>query len=144
MSPRVGNRRGRPLQRFARLVSGWDDFGRRGTRRHRGADIEAQQNRKWTGNARTLRRNRFVLAMENKAVRGNITEKIVNAFLAGSIPIYYGTTEIFDVFNASSFVFSNVSDPRCDDRPVLFASRRRSRAGTMPSATASGSADPQS
>jgi hypothetical protein len=69
------------------------------------ADIEAQQYRKWTGNARTFRRYRFVLAMENEAVRGNIT--------ARSIPIYYGIKEIFEVFNARAFVFYNVvSDPR--------------------------------
>jgi alpha(1,3/1,4) fucosyltransferase len=52
-----------------------------------------------------------VLAMENRAARGYNTEKIINAFQAGSIPIYYGTTEVFDVFNARAFVFYNVSDP---------------------------------
>jgi Glycosyltransferase family 10 (fucosyltransferase) C-term len=74
-------------------------------------DVEARRNEKWTGNARTFGRYRFVLAMENRAARGYNTEKIINAFQAGSIPIYYGTTEVFDVFNARAFVFYNVSDP---------------------------------
>lgn len=42
---------------------------------------------------------RFALVMENAKTKGYLTEKIANAFLAGSIPIYYGTEEVFDVFN---------------------------------------------
>lgn len=42
---------------------------------------------------------------------GYITEKIINAFLSGCIPIYYGTAEIFDIFNEKAFIYYNVSDP---------------------------------
>jgi hypothetical protein len=46
--------------------------------------------------------------MENTVAPGYITEKIGNAFKAGSVPIYWGTSEINDFFNPASFV--NVSD----------------------------------
>ena len=42
-------------------------------------------------NAENLSRFRFVLCMENTLVRGYVTEKIANAFMAGAVPIYYGT-----------------------------------------------------
>jgi hypothetical protein len=49
--------------------------------------------------------------MENSVAPGYISEKILLAFLGGCIPIYYGTVEIFDIFNHNAFVFYNVSDP---------------------------------
>ncbi len=42
---------------------------------------------------------------------GYVSEKIVNAFAAGSIPIYYGTTDIFKIFNHRAFIFFNSSNP---------------------------------
>mmetsp|Transcript_22888 Transcript_22888/g.24355 ORF Transcript_22888/g.24355 Transcript_22888/m.24355 type:complete len:109 (-) Transcript_22888:310-636(-) len=50
--------------------------------------------------------------MENQQRTGYMTEKIINAFVAGCIPIYYGTEEVFDVFAAQSFVYYNVSHPQ--------------------------------
>lgn len=50
--------------------------------------------------------------MENENVKGYITEKIINAFLAGSVPIYYGTREVFDIFNVKSFVYYDIDDPK--------------------------------
>lgn len=55
-------------------------------------------------------RFRFALVMENKKASGYITEKILNAFLAGCIPIYYGTEEVFDLFNKDAFIYWNISD----------------------------------
>jgi len=47
----------------------------------------------------------FVLAMENTDLYGYITEKIMNAFIAGSIPIYWGSQgKIRDLFNSRSFI----------------------------------------
>lgn len=66
---------------------------------------------KWAGNSRLYRDYRFCLVMENEAIAGYITEKILNAFLAGCIPIYYGTEQIFDVFNSRAFVYYNISNP---------------------------------
>lgn len=42
---------------------------------------------------------------------GYISEKILLAFAAGCVPIYYGPEKIFDIFNRDAFVFYNVSDP---------------------------------
>ena len=50
----------------------------------------------------------FVIAMENTCVDGYITEKILNAFYSGSIPIYWGSSNINDFFNHKAFI--NVSN----------------------------------
>mmetsp|Transcript_16301 Transcript_16301/g.32353 ORF Transcript_16301/g.32353 Transcript_16301/m.32353 type:complete len:261 (-) Transcript_16301:19-801(-) len=54
---------------------------------------------------------RFVLMMENANSPGYISEKILDAFMAGSIPIYYGTTEVFDIFNKKAFIYYDVGNP---------------------------------
>lgn len=54
---------------------------------------------------------RFCLVMENSRVDGYISEKILNAFLGGCVPIYYGTEEVFDIFNPDAFIFYNISNP---------------------------------
>ena len=40
----------------------------------------------------------FTLTMENTIADGYITEKIMNAYIAGSVPIYYGTDKIREFF----------------------------------------------
>ena len=47
---------------------------------------------------------RFSIAFENDIVDGWITEKIFNSFLAGCIPIYDGTDDIYKYFNKDSFI----------------------------------------
>jgi len=54
---------------------------------------------------------RFCFVLENRRHEGYITEKIINAFLGGCIPIYYGTAEIFDIFNPKSFIFYDIENP---------------------------------
>jgi hypothetical protein len=54
---------------------------------------------------------RYCLVMENTAKSGYITEKIILAFAGGCVPIYYGTTEIFDVFNKDAFIFYDIKHP---------------------------------
>ena len=51
---------------------------------------------------------KFVIAMENKCLDGYVTEKIVNAFYSGAIPIYWGSSNINDFFNKNAFI--NVND----------------------------------
>ena len=51
---------------------------------------------------------KFVIAMENKQVDGYVTEKILNAFYSGAIPIYWGSKNINDFFNKKAFI--NVDD----------------------------------
>mmetsp|Transcript_15523 Transcript_15523/g.28200 ORF Transcript_15523/g.28200 Transcript_15523/m.28200 type:complete len:433 (+) Transcript_15523:257-1555(+) len=57
-------------------------------------------------------RYRFCLVMENQKQNGYITEKIVNAFTGGCIPIYYGTREVFNLFNKESFIYYDVDHPQ--------------------------------
>jgi len=64
----------------------------------------------WMDNISLYQKYRFCLVMENSVAPGYITEKILTAFLGGCIPIYYGSEEIFDVFNHNAFVFYNVSN----------------------------------
>ncbi|OWZ19489.1 putative membrane protein [Phytophthora megakarya] len=53
----------------------------------------------------TFQNYKFVIAFENSGVPGYITEKLVNPFLAGSIPIYLGnSTTITEIFNPKSFI----------------------------------------
>ena len=47
---------------------------------------------------------RFSLAFENSAHPGYVTEKIADAFIARTIPIYWGDPRICDEFNKDSFV----------------------------------------
>ena len=55
---------------------------------------------------------RYVIAMENVKSPGYITEKILDAFMSGAIPIYYGTTQIFDIFNPKAFIFYDIDNPQ--------------------------------
>ena len=49
-----------------------------------------------------------MFALENKQAPGYVTEKIVNAFYSGAIPIYWGSSTITELFNKTTFI--NVSD----------------------------------
>ena len=51
---------------------------------------------------------KFVFAIENKKVNGYVTEKIMNAFHSGAIPIYWGSSNINELFNPCAFI--NVGD----------------------------------
>jgi hypothetical protein len=55
---------------------------------------------------------RFVVALESERHSDYITEKLVNAMLAGAIPIYWGAREVGAHFNEGSFIdvgaFENV------------------------------------
>ena len=53
---------------------------------------------------------KFVICFESKKKSGYISEKIINAMLANTIPIYYGPNEIVDHFNKKSFINSNDYD----------------------------------
>jgi Glycosyltransferase family 10 (fucosyltransferase) C-term len=66
----------------------------------------------WEMNDVVFRDYRFCLVMENENAQGYVTEKILMAFLAGCIPIYYGTDDIFNIFNPKSFIYYNISNPK--------------------------------
>jgi len=56
----------------------------------------------------TYKNYKFVIAMENTQEVGYVTEKIINAFYSGAIPIYWGSSNVNDFFNKKAFI--NVSD----------------------------------
>ena len=49
----------------------------------------------------------FVLAMENSDKEGYVTEKILNAFYSGAIPIFYGDRSVLEYFNKDAFIYVN-------------------------------------
>lgn len=49
-------------------------------------------------------KHKFVIAFENTSSPGYTTEKIVHAFAAGAIPIYWGNPLIDKEFNTNSFI----------------------------------------
>ncbi|SEG15930.1 Glycosyltransferase family 10 (fucosyltransferase) C-term [Butyrivibrio sp. Su6] len=50
------------------------------------------------------RKYKFSIAFENASVNGYTTEKILQAFSAGTIPIYYGDPLISKEFNSKAFI----------------------------------------
>ncbi len=48
---------------------------------------------------------KFVLALENSICKGYMTEKLINPILAGSIPIYAGPNDIFDIINKKRIIY---------------------------------------
>jgi hypothetical protein len=51
---------------------------------------------------------KFIFALENSKGDGYVTEKIVNAFVSGAIPIYWGSSNINELFNKDAFI--NIDD----------------------------------
>ena len=47
---------------------------------------------------------KFTIAMENTEADGYVSEKIIDSFLSGSIPIYYGDYMIDEYINPKSFI----------------------------------------
>ncbi|MDL2215881.1 glycosyltransferase family 10 [Ruminococcaceae bacterium OttesenSCG-928-N02] len=47
---------------------------------------------------------KFTIAYESVAQRGFVTEKILHAFAAGTVPIYYGNADIEHIFNPDAFI----------------------------------------
>lgn len=48
--------------------------------------------------------SKFVITMENKKIGHYITEKLINGFRAGVIPIYWGSQHIGEHFNSRRFI----------------------------------------
>ncbi|MDD5707194.1 MAG: glycosyltransferase family 10 [Kiritimatiellae bacterium] len=51
-----------------------------------------------------LRQGKFTLAFENASTPGYVTEKIMQAFAAHTVPIYWGAPDIDQDFNPAAFV----------------------------------------
>ena len=81
---------------------------------------EGFANQHWTRNAKLFSEYRFCLCMENINSEGYVTEKIVMAFLGGCIPVYYGSQNVFDVFNKNAFIYYNVENPEPALQQVVY------------------------
>lgn len=69
------------------------------------AEITERTDSDWRdGKIDYLRQFQFVIAAENGRHRGYVTEKIVDVFEAGAIPIYWGDPTVKRDFNPESFV----------------------------------------
>ena len=64
-------------------------------------------NNDWSKTPCIYSESKFTLTFENSLNPGYITEKIMTAFQAGSIPIYYGPPEIKEIFNPNCFYYIN-------------------------------------
>lgn len=51
-----------------------------------------------------LRNHKFDLAIENNITPGHCTEKLIDAFAAGQVPIYLGDPEVSRFFNKAAFI----------------------------------------
>ena len=59
---------------------------------------------------------KFIISMENTKEHNYITEKIVNGFLSGNIPIYWGSNNVKDHFNIDRFInVENMNDDTIDN-----------------------------
>lgn len=82
---------------------------------------------KWEIKKQFLSRYKFTIAFENDIFPGYQTEKLYDAMLAGSIPIYCGDPYIDEIFNTKSFI--NATEYLPQKNPWL--SRQLEKAGQM-------------
>nr|WMC97227.1 glycosyltransferase family 10 [Aminobacter aminovorans] len=62
-----------------------------------------------------LRDRRFTIAFENSSAAGYTTEKLVDAMLAGSVPIYWGNPRVAEDFDERCFINWHAHEKRiCD------------------------------
>lgn len=66
----------------------------------------------------------FSVAIENGVYRTYFTEKIIDCFLTGTVPVYYGTPDIGDHFNADGII--TLREDFCVDQltPELYESKK--------------------
>ena len=65
----------------------------------------------WEDLIPTLHQYNFCLAMEITKAPYYGTEKILNALLAGCIPIFYGTKVALEIFNPRALIYYDVENP---------------------------------
>lgn len=63
-----------------------------------------------------FRAYKFAIVFENQARPGYITEKLMNAYLSGAVPIYFGAPDIFKFVNANATIICKPPRYACIDR----------------------------
>ena len=96
-------------------------------------DIPPRQ--KWWEISTVYKDYLFGFAMENTNEDGYITEKIMNVYRGGAIPIYWGTAKVKDIFNPESFVYVN-DYPTFEDcaKDIIAISKNKKRLEKMQNA----------
>ena len=82
-------------------------------------------------NADKFSNYRFIISMENSAKTGYLSEKLFVAFLSGAIPIYYGSQDVFKVFNKDAFIFWDVNNPTATVRQINYLESNRAAYDAM-------------
>ena len=62
---------------------------------------------------------RFCIAMENASDDYYLTEKLLNAYMAGCVPIYWGCPQVQQILNPDAFVHLDARDPTDADLDAL-------------------------
>lgn len=58
----------------------------------------------WDGKIEFIANYKFNLALENSALPGYVTEKIVEPFAAPTVPVYWGAPDVDEDFNPEAFI----------------------------------------
>ncbi len=66
--------------------------------------IEPRNGKWYKGKVEFIKNYKFTIAFENVAMPGMITEKLIQAFEAGTIPIYWGDPGVSELFNSKAFI----------------------------------------
>lgn len=69
-------------------------------------NMEEKLRIQWNNDSKTnfQRKCKFTLCFESTVHYGFITEKITDAFYADTIPVYYGSSNVKDIFNDKAFI----------------------------------------
>jgi len=77
-------------------------------------DIEGAA--RWVSKVEFIKRHKFTIAFENESSPNYVTEKIFDALLVNSVPIYWGSPKITEYFNPDAFI--NCHDYDSFDRVI--------------------------
>lgn len=66
---------------------------------------------------------KYSLCIENCSIKNYFTEKITDAILCWTIPIYYGCTNIQDYFPIHSYYWIDITKPNCIDEIIKIVNK---------------------
>ena len=70
-------------------------------------DVKIPPRNEWWELPKVYKDYKFGFAMENTMEDGYLTEKIMNVYLGGAIPLYWGSPVVKEIFNPDSFIYIN-------------------------------------
>lgn len=69
--------------------------------------VELPSRDEWWELTDVYKNYKFGFAMENTMENGYLTEKIMNVYIGGAIPLYWGSPIVKEIFNPNSFIYIN-------------------------------------